>query len=62
MGTAAYRGKGFKGSAAVSGERPIGAAGCRQQHTRRPPPPFQGASGICWTDGTMCAAAPPRDT
>ena len=31
MGTAAYGGKGFKGRAAVIGERPIGAARCRQQ-------------------------------
>ena len=41
MGTAAYGGKGFKGRAAVTGERPIGAAGCRQQHNRascQPPP------------------------
>ena len=30
MGTAAFGGKGFKGSAAVSGERPIGAATCKQ--------------------------------
>ena len=34
MGTAADGGKGFKGRAAVSGERPIGAASCRQQHNR----------------------------
>ena len=54
MGTAACGGRGFKGRGAVSGERPIGAARCRQQHdraschclwvgptgfTRRPPPP-----------------------
>ena len=31
MGTAAYGGKGFKERAAVSGERPIGTASCRQQ-------------------------------
>ena len=28
MGTAAYGGKGFKGRAAVRGERPIGTASC----------------------------------
>ena len=33
MGTAASGGKGFKGRA-VSGDRPIGTAGCRQQHIR----------------------------
>ena len=31
-GTAACGGRGFKGRARVSGERPIGAARCRQQH------------------------------
>ena len=42
MGAAAYGGKGFKGRARISGERPIGAASCRQQHNQvsfRPPPP-----------------------
>ena len=42
MGTAAYGGKGFRGRAAVSGDRPIGAASCRQQHNQascQPPPP-----------------------
>ena len=42
MGTAACGGKGFKGRAAVSGERPIGAASCRQQHNQMscyPPSP-----------------------
>ena len=34
MGTAAYGGKRFKGRAAVSGERPIGGASCRQQHNQ----------------------------
>ena len=42
MGTTAYGGKGFKGRAA-HGDRPIGAASCRQeQHpmaTCQPPPP-----------------------
>ena len=34
MGTTAYGGKGSKGRARVSGDRPIGAASCRQeQHT-----------------------------
>ena len=42
MGTAADGGKGFKERAAVSGERPIGAARCRQQHNQAscPPPPL----------------------
>ena len=42
MGTAAYGGKGFKGRTGVSGERPIGAAQCRQQSIQascQPPPP-----------------------
>ena len=42
MGTAAYGGRGFKESTRVSGERPIGAASCRQRHNRascQPPPP-----------------------
>ena len=34
MGTAACVGKGFKGRAVVSGDRPIGAASCRHQHTQ----------------------------
>ena len=34
MGAAAYVGRGFKGRVAVSGERPIGAAGCTQQHNQ----------------------------
>ena len=34
MGTAAYAGKGFKGRAAVSGDRPVGAASCRPQHSQ----------------------------
>ena len=41
VGTAACGGKGLKGRAAVSGERPIGAASCRQQHSNRPLPLFQ---------------------
>ena len=43
MGTAAYGGKGFKGMAAVSGNRPIGVASYKQQHTCviPPPPPAQ---------------------
>ena len=32
MGAAACGGRGFKARARVSGERPIGAASCRQQH------------------------------
>ena len=32
MGTATYGGKGFKGRAAVSGQRRMGAASCRQQY------------------------------
>ena len=43
MGAAAYGGKGFKERARVSGERPIGAASCRQQYNeascQAPPPP-----------------------
>ena len=42
MGTAAYGCKGFYGTAAVGGDRPIGAASCRQQHIQascQPPPP-----------------------
>ena len=44
MGTAACKGKGFKGKAVVSGERPIDAASCTQQHNEvscHPPPPFR---------------------
>ena len=42
MGVAACGGRGFKGRARGSGERPIGAARCRQQRNRaacQPPPP-----------------------
>ena len=43
MGAAAYGGGGFKERAAASGERPIGAASCRQEYNRaschQPPPP-----------------------
>ena len=48
MGAAAYGGRGFEGRARVSGERPIGADSCRQQHNQaschtppseHPPPP-----------------------
>ena len=41
MSTAACGGRGFKGRARGSGERPIGAARCRQQCTAgvMPPPP-----------------------
>ena len=34
MGTAAYGGKGFKEETNRSGERPMGAAGSRQQSTQ----------------------------
>ena len=34
MGTGAYGGKGFKGRAAASCERPIGVTSCRQQHNQ----------------------------
>ena len=34
MGAAVYGGKGFKERPRVSGERPIGAAGCSQQSTQ----------------------------
>ena len=40
MGAAASGGRGFKERARVSGEMPIGAGGCRQQHNQascRPP-------------------------
>ena len=42
MGATAYGGKGFKGRSGVSGERPTGAASCRQQHNQascQPPAP-----------------------
>ena len=46
MGSAAYGGKGFKGRAAASGDRPMGAARCRQQHNQAScqpaPPPSRG--------------------
>ena len=44
MGTAACGGKGFKERAGVSGEEPLGAAGCRPQYNQvscQPPPPPQ---------------------
>ena len=34
MGAADYGGNGFKGRARASGERPMGAARCRQQHNQ----------------------------
>ena len=37
MGTAACRGKGFQRRAVVSGERPVGAASCRQQSSHAKP-------------------------
>ena len=46
MGTTAYGGRGFQERARGSGERPIGAAGCRrEQHTKGDtptPPPAPG--------------------
>ena len=50
MGVAACGGRGFKGRTRVSGERPIGAARCRQQRNRAacqppPPPPKLGRRG-----------------
>ena len=44
MGTAAHGGKGFKGRAAISGERPIRATSCKQQHNKVlcDPPPLIG--------------------
>ena len=64
MGTAAaYGGKGFKGGAAVSGERPIGAASWREQHNQvscPPPTPIQGCQGEQgW--GVLRALARPHD-
>ena len=47
-GRGSYGGKGFKGRAVVSGERPMGAARCTQQHTRvscQPPPPRNALEG-----------------
>ena len=44
MGAAASGGRGFKEATRVSGEMPIGAAGCRQQHNQascQPPPPAE---------------------
>ena len=59
MGAATYGGKGFKERAAVSGEKPRGAASCGQQHiqaSRHPPPPLDGVNptrhrslNCCWT-------------
>ena len=48
MSNAAYGGKGFKGRAAVSGERPTGAASCRQRLKQAscPPPPPSPAGSI----------------
>ena len=48
MGAAADGGRGFKERARVSGEKPIGAARCRQQHNQascQPPPPPDGGGG-----------------
>ena len=46
MGTAAEGGKGSKGRAAVRAERPIGAAGCRQQRNQASCPPC-GDTWVC---------------
>ena len=50
MGTAAYGGKGVKGRAADSGERPMGAASRRQQHNPAscPPPPKWKSTSLAW--------------
>ena len=70
MGAAAYRGKGFKERAMVSGERPIGATSCRQQSIpascQPPPPPPRPPSsqmGLCRLPppGHAIADAPPGD-
>ena len=46
MGTAACGGTWFKGRAVVSGERPIGAARCRQQYNQAScQPPLPGVLG-----------------
>ena len=65
MGAAACWGEGFKGRAAVSGDQPIGAGRCRQQHTQmscQPPlPPSLGASGqqsVATGTGLWCSWAP----
>ena len=50
MGTAACGGRGFKGRAVVSGERPMGAHSCRQQHNQascQPPPPPLVVARVC---------------
>ena len=51
MGTAAYRGRGFKGRAGVRGEKPIGAARCRKQHNEAscPPTPLRWAFPVART-------------
>ena len=48
MRGAAYRGKGFKERAGVSGERMIGAARCRQQHNE----------GLCQAPSTLPLSDP----
>ena len=58
MGAAAYGGKGFRERARVSGERPIGAASCRQQYNQascQPPPPPRPT--VCQSVA-QCAALP----
>ena len=56
MGTTAHGGKGFKGRARASGERPIGAS-CRQQHNlmscRTPPAPTTRGAISCDLHGTI---------
>ena len=50
MGAATYSGKGFKERAAVSGERPGGAASCRQQYNQalcQKPPPWSWPPSCC---------------
>ena len=58
MGAAGCGGRGFKGRAAVSGERPMVAASCRPKHIKvsYQPPPLPhppGAGG--WRPKRLCA-------
>ena len=55
MGAAAYGWRGFKERTSRSGERPIGAASCRQQHNQAschsPPPPQEKWAERPWGGG-----------
>ena len=61
-GTTADEGEGFKGRAAVSGERPMGAASCRQQHNHvscQPPPPKKKQAPLPSSCGPRRSPLPP---